>query len=132
MSRIPAPDLYGKVKLPKVQSIAEEWYSKWNIDGMSLGQIRQVIDIMYVSYKIMCMKGKSKIDACKSIIQCFTGTLSNWWEIQSSPALLDKMEKEVLKDESGYIIYHENGLLERNMIGALTTLILEHWCGTKQ
>jgi hypothetical protein len=41
------------------------------------------------------------------------------------------MEKEVLRDESGDVIYHENGLPQSNMIGALTTLILEHWCGTE-
>ena len=96
---------------------------------MSVGQIRQVLDRMYVSYKIMCMKGKGEIEACKCLIQCFTGTLTKWWEIELSPALLEKMEKEVLRDDARDIIFHEDGKPQSNMIGALTTMILEHWCG---
>jgi hypothetical protein len=41
MSIPPAPDLYGKGKIPEFQSFAEEWYSKWNIDEMSVGKIRK-------------------------------------------------------------------------------------------
>jgi len=58
-----------------------------------------MIDQMYISYKVMCMKGKSEVEACKSIIQCFTGTLSKWWEVISSPIMIAKMEVEVLRDE---------------------------------
>ena len=57
MSRPSAPYLYGKGKLPKVPQFSEESYLEWNIDNMSVGQIRQVLDRMYVSYRIMCMKG---------------------------------------------------------------------------
>ncbi len=41
------------------------------------------------------------------------------------------MEQEVLKDESGDVILHDDGAPQSNMIGALTTMILEHWCGTE-
>ena len=77
------------------------------------------------------MKGKGKIEACKSIIQCFTRTLAKWWEIESSSTLFEKMAKETLKDDNGDIIFHEDGKTLSNMIGALTTMILEHWCGTE-
>ena len=109
MSRPPAPYLYGKGKLPEVPQFSEESYLEWNIDNMSVGQIRQVLDRMYVSYRIMCMKGKGEIEACKCLIQCFTGTLAKWWEIESSPALVEKMEKEVLRDDARDIIFHEDG-----------------------
>jgi len=91
-----------------------------------------MIDRMYVSYKVMCMKGKTEIEAGKSIIQCFTGTLSKWWEVISSPIMIAKMEAETLRDEQGDIVYHINGTPQNNMIGALTTSILEHWCGTEE
>jgi hypothetical protein len=45
------------------------------------------------------MKGKSETEACKSLIQCLTGTLSKWWEVISSPIMITKMEVEVLRDE---------------------------------
>jgi hypothetical protein len=45
--------------------------------------------------------------------------------------MISKMEAEVLKDEQGDIVYHSDGTAMNNMIGALTTLILEHWCGTE-
>jgi hypothetical protein len=86
---------------------------------------------MLVAYKIMCMKGKGEVEACKSLIQCFTGSLSKWWEITSSPLMIQKMEAENLKDEQGDLVYHTDGTPMNNMIGALTTLILEHWCGTE-
>lgn len=130
-SRPPAPDLMGKGKLPESQMFAEDWFQEWNIDSLSVAQVRQMIDRMYVSYKIMCMKVKSKVEACKSIIQCFTGTLSKWWEVISSPIMIAKMEAEVLRDEQGDIVYHTDGTSHNNMIGALTTTILEHWCGTE-
>jgi hypothetical protein len=79
----------------------------------------------------MCMKGKTEIEACKSIIQCFTGTLNKWWEVISSLVMIAKMEAEVLRDEQGDIVYHTDGSPHNNMIGALTTTILEHWCGTE-
>jgi hypothetical protein len=77
------------------------------------------------------MKGKGEVEACKTLIQCFTGTLSKWWETISSPLMISKMEAENLKDEQGDIVYHSDGTAMNNMIGALTTLILEHWCGTE-
>lgn len=91
-----------------------------------------MVEKMYVSYKIMCMKGKPEVEACKSIIQCFMGTLAKWWETESSPALLEKMEKETLEDENGNIIFIEDRFAQNNMIGALTTMILEHWWGIEQ
>jgi hypothetical protein len=57
-SRPAAPDLIGKGKLPESQTFADDWFQEWNIDNLSIAQIRQMIDRMYVSYKIMCMKGK--------------------------------------------------------------------------
>lgn len=39
------------------------------------------------------------------------------------------MENEILKDEAGDIIHNSDGAPQRNMIGALTSFILEHWCG---
>ena len=101
MSRPSSPDLYGKGKLLEVPQLSDESYLEWNIDNMFVGQIIQVLDRMYVSYRIMCMKGKGEIEAWKSIIQCFTGTLAKWWEIESSSALVEKMEKETLKDDNG-------------------------------
>jgi len=35
--------------------------------------------------------------------------LAKWWEIESSPALVEKMEKEQVKDENGDIIFKEDG-----------------------
>jgi len=40
----------------------------------------------------MCMRRKSEIESCKTLIQCFTGTKKSWWEVDSSPKLLAKME----------------------------------------
>ena len=105
MTRVPTPYLYGKGKLPEAQTFIDENFLEWNIDSMTIGQIRQVIDKMYVSYRVMCMKGKNEIEAYKSIIQCFTRTLAKWWEIESSPALVEKMEKEQVKDENGGIVF---------------------------
>jgi hypothetical protein len=68
-------------------------------------------------------EGKGEVEACKSLIQCFTGSLSKWWEITSSPMMIQKMEAENLKDEQGDIVYHSDGTAMNNMIGALTTLI---------
>lgn len=92
-----------------------------------------MIDMMFTKYKLMCLRGKNKVEACKTIIQCFTGTVLRWWETQSSPDLLDKMEKELLKDEAGDIIHNIDCTPQINMIGALTSMILEHWydSGTK-
>jgi hypothetical protein len=45
--------------------------------------------------------------------------------------MITKMESEILRDEHGDIVYHTNGSPQNNMIGALTTAILEHWCGTE-
>jgi hypothetical protein len=59
-SRPSAPDLIGKGSIPDSISYALDWYQEWNLDNLSVGQIRQVIDRMLVAYKIMCMKGKEK------------------------------------------------------------------------
>jgi len=66
---------------------------------MSVGQIRQMIEIM--------------------------------WETESPPKLIDMMEAEVLKDEKGDVIHNPDGTVISNMIGALTSMILEHWCGSE-
>lgn len=41
------------------------------------------------------------------------------------------MQDELLKDEAGDIIHNPDGTTQNNMIGALTSMILEHWCGSK-
>lgn len=87
--------------------------------------------MMFTEYKLMCLRGKSEIDVCRTIIQCFTRTLLKWWEIESSPKLLAKMEEELLKDEARDIIHNPNSSTISNMIGALTSMILEHWCGSE-
>jgi hypothetical protein len=48
-------------KLPEAQTFTDENFPEWNIDSMTIGQIRQVIDKMYVSYRVMCMKGKRNL-----------------------------------------------------------------------
>ena len=58
---------------------------------------------------VMWMKGKHEIESCKSIIQYFIGTLAKWWEIESTPTLVEKMEKEQVKDENGDIVFKEDG-----------------------
>lgn len=88
-----------------------------------------MIDIMFTKYKLMCIKGKNEIEACKSVIQCFTGTLLRWWETESSPTFVIKMENEFLKDGGGDIIHNVDGDPQSNTIGALISFILEHWCG---
>ena len=115
--------------MPEAHTFFPDSHREWNIDNMSVGQIRQMIDIMYTEYKLMCLRGKSEVDACKTIIQCFTGTLLRWWEAESSPKLIETMEAEVLKDEKGDVIHNQDGTVTNNMIGALTSMILEHWCG---
>ena len=77
----------------------------------------------------MCIDGKTEVEACKTLIPCFTGTLARWWELESSPTLIEKMEQEVLKDENGDIKFHEDGRPINNMIGALTALIQQKFCG---
>ena len=106
-----------------------ESHIEWNIDNLSVGQIRKMIDLMFTEYKLMCLKGKNEVEACKSIIQCFTRTLLKWWETETSLASVKKMENEILKYEGGDIIHNLDGSPQSNMIGALTSLILEHWCG---
>jgi hypothetical protein len=49
VSRPPAPDLLGKGRIPESQTFAEDWFPEWNIDNLSIGQIRQMLDRMYVS-----------------------------------------------------------------------------------
>ena len=76
--------------MPEVPQFSNESYLEWNINNMFVGQIRQVLDRMYVSYRIMCMKGKGEIEACKSIIQCFIGTLQNGGRLNHPLHLLKK------------------------------------------
>ena len=128
-TRHAAPDLYGARKLPVRDTFHEGSHKEWNIDGLSATQIRQVLDQMIVEYKLMCVEGKNEVEACKTIIACFTGTLARWWELESSPVMLTKMEQEVLKDEQGDIRFNDDGTPQNNMIGALTALIQEHFCG---
>ena len=130
-TRHAAPDLYGVGKIPARETFHEGSHKEWNIDGLSAAHIRQLLDQMIIEYKLMCVEGKSEVEACKTLIQCFTGTLNKWWETISSPLMIGKMEVETLKDEQGDIVYHSDGTPMNNMIGALTTLILEHWCGTE-
>ena len=79
-NKYPAPDLEGKGKLPEAHTFFLESHREWNFDNLSVGQIRQLIDMMFIEYKLMCLRGKSEIEACKTIIQCFIGTLLRWWE----------------------------------------------------
>lgn len=108
-NKYPAPDLAGKGKLPKKHTFFPESHKEWIIDNLSIGQIRQLIDVMCYEYKLMCLRGKSEIEACKIIIQCFTGTLLRWWETESSSALIAKMEEECLKDTDGNISHIVDG-----------------------
>lgn len=130
-SKYSAPDLNGKGRGPETHTFFPDSHREWNIDNLSVGQIRKMIDMMFTEYKLMCLRGKNEVEACKTIIQCFTGTLLPWWETESSPTLLDKMEKELLKDEAGDIIHNIDGTPQNNMIGALTSMILEHWCSSE-
>ena len=41
------------------------------------------------------------------------------------------MEAKLLKDEARDVIHNSNGSTTSNMIGALTSMILEHWCGSE-
>ena len=117
-------------KLPPTNLFYPKSHKEWNVDNFTMGQIRQMLDQMITEYKLMCVAGKSEVEACKTLIQCFTGTLARWWELESSPAMLDKLEKEVLRDEQGDIKFNLDGTAQNNMIGALTALIQEHFCGT--
>lgn len=130
-TKYPTPNIEGKGKLHEAHTFFPESHKGWNKDSMSVCQIRKMIDMMYTKYKLMCLRGKSEIDACRTIIQCFTRTLLRWWETESSPDLIKKMEEEVLKDEKGDVIHNPDGTTTGNMIGALTSMVLEHWCGSE-
>ena len=108
-TRYPALDLSGKYKIPETHTFHSGAYKEWNIDGFSARQIRQMIDQIYTEYKLMCMRGKSEVESCKTLIQCFTGTLERWWEVESSPALIQKMEVEMVKNELGDVFHNEDG-----------------------
>ena len=41
------------------------------------------------------------------------------------------MVEEFVKDEQGDNVLHEDGSAQRKMIGALTSMILEHWFGSE-
>lgn len=79
-NRYPAPDLSDKGKLPEAHTFFPDSHREWNIDNLSVGQVRQMIDMMFTEYKLMCIREKNEIEACKTIIQCFIGTLLRWWE----------------------------------------------------
>ena len=96
-TRPAAPDLYGAGKFPPRDAFHEGSHKEWNIYNLCAAQIRQVLDQMIVEYRMMCVEGKTKVQACKTLIACFTGTLARWWELESSPAMITKMEQEVLK-----------------------------------
>jgi len=42
------------------------------------------------------------------------------------------MEEECLKDTEGNFIHIADGSVQRNMVGALTSMILEDWCGSEE
>lgn len=65
---------------------------------------------MFTKYKLICMRSKTKVEACKTIIQCFTSTLQRWWVVESSLALITEMEAKVVKDKEGDIIYNDDGI----------------------
>lgn len=46
--------------------------------------------------------------------------------------MFENMEKEESKDEVGDIVLKEYGFSHNNMVGALTTHILECWCRTEE
>lgn len=128
-TRYSPPDLNGLVKIHARETFYPQSHKEWNIDNLSSAQIKQVIDQMITEYNLMCIDGKSEVEACKSLIPCFTGTLARWWELESSPALIASMEAEVLKDENGDVRFHEDGKAMNNIIGALTALIQQTFCG---
>lgn len=103
------PKLNGKGKMPKTHTFQSGSYKEWNIDGLSVGKIRQIIDQVYTEYKLICMRKKSEIESYKTLIKCFTDTLQRWWEVKYSPKLLAKMEEKFVKDEAGDVIHNENG-----------------------
>ena len=41
------------------------------------------------------------------------------------------MIEELVKDEVGDVVHKFEGKPHNNMIGALTSMILKHWCGLK-
>ena len=108
-TRYSALDLSGKGKIPETHTFHPDAHREWNVDNLSMGQIRQLLDMMFTEYKLMCLMGKSEIEACKTINQCFTSTLLRWWETETSPTLIEKMENEFLTGEIGDIIHYTDG-----------------------
>jgi hypothetical protein len=53
MNKPHVPNRLGKGKLPESQSFGEDWFLEWSTDGLFIGQIHQLLDRMYVSYRIM-------------------------------------------------------------------------------
>ena len=74
-SRYPPLDLSGERRFPESQIFHLNSHKEWNVDNLSSGKIRKMIDQMLKKYKLMCTKGKIEVEACKALIQCFTGTL---------------------------------------------------------
>lgn len=64
-TRYPTLDLNGKGKMSETHTLQSRSYKEWNIDCLSVGQIRQMIDQIYIEYKLMCMRGKSEIEFAK-------------------------------------------------------------------
>jgi len=51
-----APHIEGKGKLPESHTFFLDSHREWNIDNMSVGQIWQMINMMYTEYKQMCLR----------------------------------------------------------------------------
>jgi len=87
-NRYSAPDIREKDKFPKTHTFFPDSHRECTIDNLSVSEIGQMVDMMFTEYKLICLRGKTEVEACKTIIQCFTGTLSKWWETESSLALI--------------------------------------------
>ena len=53
-TRYPTLDIKGKGKIPEAHTFFADSHREWNINNMSVGQICQMIDMMYTEYKLMC------------------------------------------------------------------------------
>lgn len=111
--------------------LRENAHKELNIDNLSSYKIRHMIDQMFTEYKVMCISSKIELEVYNTLIQCFTGTLKRWWEIEFSQTLVYKMAEEIVKNGAGDVLHKEDGNPQSNMIGALTSIILKHWCGAE-
>jgi len=67
-NRYSAPDIRGKGKLLETHTFFPNSHREWTIDDLRVGQIRQMVDMMFTEYKLMCLRGKTEVEACKTII----------------------------------------------------------------